>query len=61
MGFDDLSIAETLGITTMKQFVEKKSEMAVDYLLDRLSGKVTTSQNNEISINPKLVVRSSTR
>ena len=61
MGFDDLSIAETLGITTMKQFVIKKSEMAVDYLLKRLSGKIEDIQNDEISITPKLVIRSSLR
>ncbi len=61
MGFDDLSIAETLGLTTMKQFVTKKSEMAVNYLLDRLSGKLTSVEDDEISITPKLVERSSVR
>lgn len=61
MGFDDLSIAETIGLTTMKQFVQKKSDMAINYLLGRLSGEISSDQIDEISITPNLVVRSSTR
>lgn len=61
MGFDDLSIAETIGLTTMRQYVERKSELALEYLLGRLSGKILGTQNDEISITPRLVVRSSVR
>ncbi len=60
MGFDDLAIAETISLTTMKQFVEKKSDMAVSYLMGRLSGE-TEKQSDEISITPKLVIRNSTK
>jgi LacI family transcriptional regulator len=60
-GFDNLEIAEILGLTTMKQFFQSKVELAVSYLLDRLSGKIKEPVAEEICINPRLVIRSSTR
>jgi len=35
--------------------------MAVSYLIDRLSGKLTKPLEEEIWISPKLVIRGSTR
>ncbi|MCK5155587.1 MAG: LacI family DNA-binding transcriptional regulator [Spirochaetales bacterium] len=61
MGFDDLEIAGAIGLTTLDQFIAKKSQMAVDYLLARLKGEELHDQIDEICITPRVVVRSSTK
>ncbi|MCI1208692.1 MAG: LacI family transcriptional regulator [Treponema sp.] len=62
MGFDDLAISALLGITTMNQFLGSKSEMAISYLLNRLSGKTgPDAAVDEISITPKVLERTSLR
>jgi LacI family transcriptional regulator len=61
VGFDDLEFSSVLGLTTMKQYIQNKVKIAVSYLLDRLSGNIETPSNEEISITPKLVIRSSTK
>jgi DNA-binding LacI/PurR family transcriptional regulator len=45
----------------MRQFYESKARLAIDYLLNRLSGKIEKPLEEEISITPKLVIRNSTR
>jgi len=59
MGFDNLPIAELMGITTMSQFVDSKIPFAVTYLLDRIKSSTPMPMNDEISITPKLVIRTS--
>lgn len=61
MGFDDLEMAEAVGLTTMHQFIPLKANMAVDYLLQRLAMPDTEYGVEEHSITPKLVVRQTTR
>ncbi len=61
VGFDDLEMASVFALTTMDQFVRVKARMAVSYLIDRLSGKLTSPLEEEIWISPKLVIRGSTR
>ncbi len=61
VGFDDIQMAEILGLTTMQQFLNRKAHLAIEYLRARLNGEIPTSQNDEISITPRIVVRSTTR
>ena len=61
MGFDDLSIAASLGLTTMRQFFSSKAHMIVDYLIGRISGAIREERVEEIQISPRLVVRRTTR
>ncbi len=61
IGFDDYEMSEIMGLTTMKQFIGAKTKMAVNYLLDRLSGKIPKPHTEEICITPRLIIRSSTR
>ncbi|MDA3950362.1 MAG: LacI family DNA-binding transcriptional regulator [Spirochaeta sp.] len=61
MGFDDLSIAGAIGLTTMRQYFSKKAQMIVEYLVGRLSGDIRTDQPEELQISPGLVVRDTTR
>lgn len=61
VGFDDLEFSSVIGLTTMRQYIRVKVKLAISYLLDRLSGKIQTPSQEEISITPKLIVRSSTR
>jgi LacI family transcriptional regulator len=61
MGFDDLSIAETLGLTTMRQFFAEKARMAVDYLLRRIHGEIPEDMPEELQMTPRLIVRDTTR
>ena len=61
MGFDNLPISELMGITTMSQFLESEVHMVISYLLDRLRFSDTEHLSDEISISPKLIVRSSTK
>jgi LacI family transcriptional regulator len=61
VGFDDLPMASVIGLTTMKQFLSEKVEMAVSYLLDKLAGKEPQVPEKEYSITPQLVIRSSTK
>ena len=61
IGFDDLEFASVIGLTTMKQFIQRKVKMAISYLFDRLSGKIEEPLPEEICITPTLVIRNSTR
>lgn len=61
IGFDNLEMASVFALTTMDQFVSVKARMAVSYLIDRLSGKLTEALDEEIWISPKLVIRGSTK
>jgi len=61
IGFDDLEIASVIGLTTMKQFINTKTRIAVSYLLGRLSGEIQAPLEEELSVSPKLIVRDSTR
>ena len=61
IGFDDLEMATVMGLTTMKQFVQVKVNMAVSYLLERLSGKIKIPLEEEICVTPRVVIRNSTK
>jgi LacI family transcriptional regulator len=61
IGFDDLDMSAVIGLTTMKQFIQVKAEMAVSYLSGRLSGEISEPLEEEVSITPRLVVRNSTK
>jgi LacI family transcriptional regulator len=61
MGFDDLSIAAAVGLTTMRQYFSKKAQMIVEYLLGRLSGEIRIDEAEELQISPGIVVRDTTR
>jgi len=61
VGFDDLEIASVLGLTTMKQFIQVKVNMAVSYLIDRLSGNIKMPLKEEICVTPRIVIRGSTK
>ncbi len=60
VGFDNLPMSAVVGLTTMKQFIETKIDMAVSYLLDKLAGKNPSVSQKEYSITPELIVRDST-
>lgn len=61
VGFDDLEMASVIGLTTMKQFVQVKVNMAISYLLERLSGKIKIPLEEEICVTPSMVIRNSTK
>lgn len=60
MGFDDLSVAAPLGLTTMRQFFSTKAQMVIEYLVGRISGEIRSDQPEELQVSPKLVVRDTT-
>lgn len=62
IGFDNLFIAQLMGITTMDQYIDKKIEMVVNNLFARL-GELSkaVSSKEEVSITPKVVIRTSLR
>ena len=61
VGFDDFEMASVLGLTTMKQFIQVKVNMAVSYLLDRLSENIKVPLEEEICVTPRMVIRGSTK
>ncbi len=67
VGFDNLEVAEVVGLTTMQQFIEVKARMAIEHLLSYLSNTggaaavPAAPMRDEISITPRIVVRDSTR
>lgn len=60
MGFDDLSIANAIGLTTMHQFFDTKAKMAVTYLLGRINETIRENLLEELQITPRIVERSTT-
>lgn len=60
IGFDDIEAASAVGLTTMKQFIDRKAHMAISYLLARLEGEVREIDFEEVSISPLLVRRETT-
>ncbi len=61
IGFDGLDIAEVMGLTTMKQFINVKADMAIAYLLQRIEGTIPEPQADELCITPRIIVRSTTK
>ncbi len=61
MGFDNLPIAELMGITSVTQFIDSEVSMAVDYVIQRIEHPDKDYSQDEISITPKLVIRNSLR
>ncbi len=61
MGFDNLPIAELMGITSVTQFIDSEVSMAVDYIISRIESPGKAHSADEISITPKLVLRNSLR
>lgn len=60
VGFDDIEAASAVGLTTMRQFIERKANMAITYLLGRLSGRIREIDHEEVSVSPRLVKRETT-
>ncbi len=61
IGFDDLAIAEAVGLTTMRQFFATKARMVVSYILDRLDPDKATPPRQDVQVAPQLVVRETTK
>jgi LacI family transcriptional regulator len=61
IGFDDLAMSSVIGLTTMRQFIQGKAEMAVSYLLGRLSGEIPEPLEEEVCVTPRVEIRSSTK
>ena len=59
MGFDDLPIADLMGITSVTQFIDSEISMAVDYIKQRIEEPGKICSRDEISITPKVVIRNS--
>lgn len=55
IGFDDLDIAAYVGLTTVRQHLEKSGELAVEMLLARLEDRARPIQN--VRLNLELVER----
>jgi len=60
IGFDDLSIAEVAGLTTIRQDREKIGIMAADILIAQMQG-LPLEQEYDVRVPTSLVVRSSCR
>ncbi|MFP4407981.1 MAG: substrate-binding domain-containing protein, partial [Spirochaetaceae bacterium] len=61
MGFDDLSVAEALDLTTMRQFFDSKARMVVQYLVPRVTGEIREDRVEELQVTPRVVERGTTR
>jgi LacI family transcriptional regulator len=60
LGFDNVPIAQLMGITTLNQFVESKIDMVVEYLIGRLEeGGSDRRKEDMVSITPQIIERSS--
>ena len=62
-GFDDIFCSSLVypGLTTIRQDMKRKAELAVDRLVDLMEGRETDGEEREILLPVKLVVRESTR
>ncbi|TVR06482.1 MAG: LacI family transcriptional regulator [Spirochaetaceae bacterium] len=64
VGFDNLEVAEAMGLTSMQQFFDVKAKMAIHHLVARLAeggAPLEEIDMDEISITPRIVIRESTR
>ncbi|SIQ95092.1 transcriptional regulator, LacI family [Alkalispirochaeta americana] len=61
VGFDDISIAPVVGLTTMQQFFHEKARLARTYLERRISGRDDHLGTDELSVTPRIMVRETTR
>lgn len=60
MGFDDLTVAEALDLTTMRQFFDSKARMVVQYLVPRVIGEIPEDRIEELQVTPRVVERGTT-
>jgi LacI family transcriptional regulator len=60
MGFDDLTVAEALDLTTMRQFFDSKARMVVQYLVPRVTGEIPEDRIEELQVTPRVVERGTT-
>lgn len=60
MGFDDIRMAASLNLTTMKQFIPAKARAIADYLINRSSMNPPPEYPEEMTISPVLVERQTT-
>ena len=44
IGFDDIDVADYIGLTTIRQHLEESGRVAVDLLLSRLAGPSRAAQ-----------------
>ncbi|MBF9014169.1 MULTISPECIES: LacI family DNA-binding transcriptional regulator [unclassified Oceanispirochaeta] len=60
MGFDDIRMAASLNLTTMKQFIPAKARAIADYLVNRSRMNPPPEYPEEMTITPVLVERQTT-
>ncbi|MDC7239842.1 MAG: LacI family DNA-binding transcriptional regulator [Spirochaetales bacterium] len=60
MGFDDIRMAASLNLTTMKQFISAKARSVADYLIGRSRENPPAEFPEEITITPVVVERQTT-
>ncbi len=60
MGFDDIRMAASLNLTTMKQFISAKARAVADYLVNRSRENPPAEFPEEITFTPVVVERQTT-
>ncbi|MDA3957615.1 LacI family DNA-binding transcriptional regulator [Oceanispirochaeta sp.] len=60
MGFDDIRMASTMNLTTMKQFIPAKAKTVVDHLIQCRDAVLPPEYPGEVTMTPVLVERQTT-
>ena len=60
MGFDDIRMASSMNLTTMKQFIPAKARSVVDHLISIRSSVLPPEYPEEVTMTPVLVERQTT-
>jgi DNA-binding LacI/PurR family transcriptional regulator len=60
MGFDDIRMASSLNLTTMKQFIPAKAKTVVDHLIQSRDSVLPAEYPGEVTMTPVLVERQTT-
>ena len=61
VGYDDIKTSQFIGLTSIDQDMHEVGRMATERLLDRIAGKVAADDIIDKLIQPKLVVRDTSR
>ena len=60
MGFDDIRLASSMNLTTMKQFIPAKAKSVVDHLIQSRDSVLPLEYPGEVTMTPVLVERQTT-
>jgi len=60
MGFDDIRMASSMNLTTMKQFIPAKAKSVVDHLIRLRDSVIPPEYPGEVTMTPVLVERQTT-